>query len=207
MSKAIAEFADEMMQHFPPFRQWEDYQEKAWANTLAAELAGFSSEVLTHAKKQIIRTRRPNMPRPPMVSECIDACLESRRLIEKDKLASQIPDLTPSASRDWSAERVKLAHDSIKTDMGREAARDGWISTLWNFIREHQRMPKGHEIEACKRQAREFMDTYKLVLRGECVDKEGVIQKLPKEHAEVLQKLGSSMLAKREELAREVMGR
>lgn len=197
MSKAIAEFADEMLQHFPPFRQWEDYQEKAWADTLATELAGFSNEVLLSARKQIIRTRKPNMPRPPMVSECIDACVEARRFIEKDKRASELPEFNPSAGADWTSERIKLAYELCKgTQIGKEAARDGWILSLWHFCREKQRVPTTQtEIAACKRAAKEFDETYDKCVKGGWPE------------AKKWEALGASMLAKREKLAGEVLGR
>lgn len=195
MSKAIAEFADEMLQHFPPFRKWEDYQEKAWADTLAKELACFSNEVLANAKRQMIRTRGPKMSRPPMVSECIEACCESRRFLEHDEAASELPEFNPSAGAEWTTERVKLAYDLLKTESGRQAAREGWVLAYWNFCRVNMRVPKGSEIDQCKRDTAEFDEAYKKCLKGGWPE------------ARALAALGESMLAKREELRAEAIGR
>lgn len=204
MSKTAAvKFAETILQLFPPFR-WEPDQEDRWMEIMARETSGFSDRVLEQALSNIVRRKEHRIP---TVGECIEACCEAKRWLEQDKAAGELPDLHPSASRDWSTERRKLAHDSIQTEMGREAARDGWIGSLWNFVREQQRLPKGQEVEGCKRQAKEFLETYEMVLRGECVDKDGVVQKLPKAEAAVLQKLGASMLARREEWASEVLGR
>lgn len=192
----IAEFADAMLQHFPPFRQWEDYQEKAWADTMASELSCFPKEVLARAQREIIRTRKPNMPRPPMVSECIQACLEARRWIEADASKGQLPAMRPAAGDEWSTERVKLAYDLIKSSLGKEAGRDGWILSLWGFCRINQRVPQGPETERCKRDAQEFDTAYADCVRGAAGPLSGV-----------LEGLGAAMLAKRESLAAEVLRR
>lgn len=208
---AIAEFADEMLKHFPPFRQWEDYQEKAWAETLEAELSGFSAEVIKAAQKQIIRTRKPRDPRPPMVSECIDACLEARRFLESGKQAQTLPEMR-SNTLDWSADRLKLARDLVHTEMGRQAAKEGWAGALFVFARKNQRLPDAgkrieyrkakdsapvmvSEVEWCKREAKDFDDAYEYSVKGGW------------DPAGVLEKLGRQIIERRQRLEREVLAR
>lgn len=208
---AIAEFADEMLKHFPPFRQWEDYQEKAWAETLDAELSGFSAEVIKAAQKQIVRTRKPRDPRPPMVSECIDACLEARRFLESDKQAQTLPEMR-SNTLDWSADRLKLARDLMHTQMGRQAAKEGWIGALYAFARKNQRLPDAgkrveyrkakddapvmvSEVEWCKREGKDFDDAYAHSVRGGW------------DPAGVLENLGRQIIERRQRLEREVLAR
>ena len=214
MSQAIAQFADEMLQHFPPFRKWEEYQEKAWADTLATELAGFSSEVLTAAKKQIIRTRKPHMPRPPMVSECIDACVEARRFIEKDKRAGEMPEINKSAGAAYSPEREALASSLIRSAMGREAAQAGpcWILSLWEFCRDNQRLPVGPEIARCQRAAREVEDALTICRKEVDVSAtfkpvDGWLPLAGPADFKLWQRTGINMLAKREKLSAEVLGK
>ena len=192
-TKLVLSFVDAVIQHFPPFR-WDEEQEKAWVNTMVRELGGFSDDVLEHAMTTMLRTRK--VRQIPLVSECIDACVEARRWLEKDRRSGELRDINPSAGEsDWSTERVKLAYDLCKSAMGKEAAKDGWVLTLWNFIRKNQRLPKGSEIEACKRTAREFNETYAQCVKGGWPE------------ARHWEKLGASMLAKREALASEVLGR
>ena len=201
--EAIAEFADTMLTRFPPFRQWEDYQEKAWADDLVAELAGFSTEVIGRAQREIIRTRKPSQPRPPMVSECIAACVEARRWLEAQENEKRLPELRVAAGDEWSKERCNLAYDLIKCGMGREAAQDDpcWILALWHFCRKHQRVPDGREIDQCKRNARDLDEGYEQCLRGEAGPA-----------GTMLERLGASMLKgddwkSRERLCAVVLGR
>lgn len=192
-TKSVLKFVDAVIQHFPPFR-WDEEQEKAWVNTMVRELGGFSDQVLDHAMTTMLRTRK--VRQIPLVAECIDACVDARRWIEKDKIAGELPAFNPSAGADWTTERVKLAYDLCKgAAMGKEAAKDGWVLTLWNFVREKQRLPKGSEIDACKRVAREFDETYAKCVKGGWPE------------AKKWEALGASMLAKREKLSREVMGK
>lgn len=202
--KPAVKFAQTILQLFPPFR-WEPDQEERWMEIMARETSGFSDAVLDRALSIMVRRKDHRMPTP---GECINACIEAKRWAEKDKQASELTDLHPSAGLEWSTERKRLAYELCKgTTLGKEAAKDGWVQAMWDFCRRHQRLPVGHEIEACKRGAKEFMETYKLCLRGECIDRDGVVQKLGSAEAAVLQKLGSSMLTKREKLSQEVLGR
>lgn len=196
--QAIAEFADTMLQHFPPFRQWEEYQEQAWANSLLTELSGFTSEEIKHAQREMVRSRKPNMPKPPMVSECIASCSEARRFLESTRNEGKLPAMaSPAASFGWSSERVGLAYDLMKTPLGKEACREGWQLAMWEFCREHQRHPARNEIEQCRRTTREFDDTYRdLSAASERVGH----MKNP------LMELAKSFLEKREKIKAEVLG-
>lgn len=200
MSSKIAEFADAMIQHFPPFRQWEEYQEKAWAETLVAELAGFTEPELKRAQREMIRTRKPSMPKPPMVSECIAACNEARRWLESERNEGKLPSLqSHEVSFDWSAERIKLAYELMHTALGKQACREGWQLSMWHFCRENRRHPRGNEIDACKRASKGFDQILEEIYRTGA----GV----PVAAIKPLVGLGESMNDRRKKIYDEVMGK
>ena len=206
--RAIADFADTMITRFPPFRQWEDYQEKAWADDLVTELSSFSAEAIERAQREIIRNRKKTDPRPPMVSECIAACVEARNWLEREKSGGKLPAMRDDTTGDsWSTERQRLAYDLIKSSLGRQAANDDpcWISSLWTFCRKNQRLPQGQEIDRCKREAREFDQTYAFVVRGDQEGRDG-LRPLDESVRQMLEKLGAGMLDERKRLVAEVLG-
>ncbi len=168
--EAIVEFADTILQHFPPFR-WEEHQEKAWAGRLVKELAGFSAEVVRRASDEIVRTRRK--PQTPGIAECIDACVSAKRWMDANRNKGKLPieggdDPLGRVELDWTAERLKLASDLMNTPLGKAAAKEGWIGALWSFARKNQRLPQPNEIDGCKKTAK----TVDELFRG-CVDGSG----------------------------------
>lgn len=165
--EAIAEFADTMLTRFPPFKQWEDYQEKAWADDLVAELSGFSAEVIKRAQREIIRHRKPRDPRPPMVSECIAACVEARRWLEAQENQGKLPAFRDPEGDEWSTERWRVAHELKQSVLGRQAAREGWIHSFVHFCRKYRRHPAGNEIEQCKRDSAGIEEIHAKAMRGE----------------------------------------
>lgn len=194
--KAIAKFVATVFQHWPPFR-WDKGQEDAWATSLATELAGFSEAVLNKAIEEMVRKRGLTQRERsiPTVAECINYCSEAKRWLEADQRKGELPITdAPTASHfDWTADRKKLAIDLMSGPMGKEAAKDGWIGTLDAFCRKHARLPKGPEINAVKKAAKEFDDAYAQCVRG------GWGQ------ASELEKLGADMLKKRKALADRIL--
>jgi hypothetical protein len=49
-----------------------------------------------------------------------------------------------------------LADDLIKTPLGREAAKGGWMLGLHDFARREGRAPQDREVDQIKREAKEF---------------------------------------------------
>ena len=203
--KNVSDFVEMALQLYPPFR-WDEDQEKAWGAIMARELGGFSPAVLDRAFTDLVRARKKDT-RTPSPGECLAFCADAKRWLEMETNDGKLPGLREHSSDEWSRERQRLAYELVKFPMGREAAEDDpcWIRALWNFCRKNQRLPAGHEIEECKREARGFDESYSDALRGEVVDASGEVK--PMAFAGGLQKLGASMLAKREKLRDEVMGR
>lgn len=165
-SKAVTQFVDAVLQHFPPYR-WEESQERSWMDTLIRELSGFSDAVLSRALSEMIRTRKDR--RIPLVSECIDACLDAKRWLEADKGKGELtmgPAPANQSWRDWTEDAFKLSKDLMSGPMGLQAANEGWIGCLDAYCRKHKRLPPEGEIPALKRKAKEFDETYAECVRG-----------------------------------------
>lgn len=185
---SVLTFIPAVIQHFPPFR-WDAEQEKAWAKTLEKELSGFSDAVLSRAISEMIRTRKDR--RIPLVSECIDACLEAKRWLDADKGKGELsagPAPANQSYRDWTEDAFKLSRDLMSGPMGLQAAKEGWIGCLDAYCRKFKRLPPEGEIPALKRKAKEFDDTYAACVRGGW------------QNAERWAAMGKDMLAKRNKL-------
>jgi len=162
----VLTFIAAIVQHFPPFR-WDQEQERAWANTLAKEIAGCSDAVLTRAISEMVRTRKDR--RIPLVSECIDACNDAKRWFDAEKGKGQLSTGPAPANQsflDWTEDAFKLSRDLMSGPMGLQAAKDGWIGCLDAYCRKFKRLPPEGEIPSLKRQAKGFDETFAECVRG-----------------------------------------
>lgn len=165
-SKAVTAFVDAVLQHFPPFR-WDESQERSWMDTLIRELAGFSDAVLARAMSELVRTRKDR--RIPLVSECIDACLDAKRWLDAEKGKGELsagPAPVNQSFLDWTEDAFKLSRDLMSGPMGLQAAKEGWIGCLDAYCRKFKRLPPDGEIPSLKRKAKEFDDTLAMCIRG-----------------------------------------
>jgi hypothetical protein len=165
-SKAVTQFVDAVLQHFPPYR-WDESQERSWMDTLIRELAGFSDAVLARAMSELVRTRKDR--RIPLVSECIDACLDAKRWFDAEKGKGQLSSGPAPANQsflDWTEDAFKLSRDLMSGPMGLQAAKEGWIGCLDAYCRKFKRLPPPGEIPTLQRQAREFNETFDKCVRG-----------------------------------------
>jgi hypothetical protein len=166
---AAVDFADTILQHFPPYR-WEDHQEKAWAERLVKELSGFSADVVKRAAGEIVRTRKK--PQTPLVSECIEACGSAKRWTDANKNKGRLPidggsDPLGREDLDWTGERLKLANDLMDTPIGKTAAKENWIGALWSFAKKNQRLPQPAEISAVKTTSEDTDRLFKKCVTGD----------------------------------------
>lgn len=193
MSAAVSKFVTDLSLHFPP-KHARPELEAAWLKSMADALRGYPAHTLEEAAKHIIATRKYTSF--PLPAECRSACVAVAEYQAFIADKARLP--TMRTHEEWSSERQRLADDLIKSGMGKQAAsgQPCWILALWHFCRKNQRLPSGSEIEQCKRDARDLDESHALCVRG----KAGPMSK-------DLEKLGSSMLAKRKKLAEEVMGK
>ena len=122
--------------------------EAFWVATMENTLGGFGDAVLVKAANIIIETRSAQrdgtmFPKP---AECIAACHKARDVLKS--FAPQ-PLLAAPNANEWSDERLDLAFDLDNGELGKRAAREGWISQLYNFCRKEMRLPKSSEIAVC----------------------------------------------------------
>lgn len=90
----------------------------------------------------------------------------------------------------WSAEAFAAADRLIRSPMGREAAREGWITQLHDWCRRARQLPDAGAVARLKREARLFEDAYGVTCRGEAGTLSGA-----------LRRLGDTFLARRDQLA------
>ena len=189
MSQAVGSFITSVMMHFP-FRHDSPEKEAEWTASMVRNLRGYAGDVLKKAAQRIIDTRTDR--RFPLPSECKNVCEDIHRV---DKLTSLPVEPPPSKYAEWSESRIKLADDLIASEIGRQAARDGWVLSLHDFVRQQMRLPSASEIGRVKAGARGFDEAYEICLRGEG----GLCNA-------ALVKLGEMMVARREKLRAQVLG-
>lgn len=185
------EFMKSMAYQFSvPRQDGGEEQEKKWFDMMIRELRPFSPEVLERAATDISRSRKDR--RFPTLADCLSACYEAKKWLD-----AQNPVLPRDAGKkagDNSESRYALADDLVRGPMGREAARDGWILALHDFIRQNMRLPDAGEVHRIKISIRDFEEAYEKTLRGGWAG------------ASALAQLGDKMAARREELRQMVLG-
>jgi len=190
---AIQAFVSELKEHFAPLKHGSAEAEARWLRRIVDALRGSSPIVLSLTAKRLIEHRTNRYF--PLIGEIRKACREAAEEAKFDEHIKTLPTLRANIAGEWSDERCKLAYDLTHTELGRQAAREGWILTLWHHCRKHQKLPQSEaEKAACKKAAREFDQVYAECERG------GWPQ------AGKLAELGAHMLAKREKLRAEVLG-
>jgi hypothetical protein len=173
---------------------------------LVAELSGFSAAVVKRAQREMIRTRKPRDARPPMVSECVAACVEARRWLEAEENQGRLPVLRDPQGDEWSAERWRLAHELKQSALGRQAAREGWIHSFVHFCRKHQRHPAGNEIDQCRRDSAGIEEIYSQAMRGD-MGPADALQPAKAAFSKAIAKWAFDIMEKRNRWAEEVLGR
>lgn len=157
----------------------------AYLDELAKMLAKYSEAVLEQATDMVLRTHRGrHWPTP---SECVAAC---ERVLETERATSR-QNGTGDRHPEWSAEAQRIADRLIQSELGRRAAREGWVVPLWDYCRRARALPDAAGIHRCRVIAREFEEAWATIRRGEG-------------HAGLnasLCRLGESVLARRNKLA------
>lgn len=189
---AVSKFLTELSLHFGKRFDSEEAEDQ-WLDSMERNLRVYTPSVLERACKRIVDTRKDRYF--PLPAECRAACEEIVK-IEKAESATRLdePKHKFSGHADW---QYRLADDLIMSDLGRRAARDGWILSLHDFCRNNGRLPtQEFEIKKCIDGARGFDRAYEAVLNGAG----GVC-------AKALEGLGDTMLKRREALRARVLGR
>lgn len=111
-------------------------------------LKGYTAAELTPAADFLARNHK-GMARWPKLAECLEACEDVRERVRQSK---------PARSEDAWQERVARAERlMIETELGQQAARDGWANGCREFIAAKGRLPHEHEVYRLIENAR-FID-------------------------------------------------
>lgn len=212
MSNKVSDFLSRVVIHFP-VRFESDAREAEWLRSMIDAIGGYDADVLAKAAQRIIDKRTDR--RFPLPAEIRGVCQE----IAEDARLEALPIDTADAPPRFASYRYKLADELVMTDMGRQAARDGWVLGLHHFVVEHGRLPDANkrkpfevweemadgggidrrtlmltEVEYLQRAAQDFEAYHARCLGG----------RFPL--APALAGLGSAMRARSDELARRVLG-
>lgn len=140
MGDVKVNFIASVARQFPLPKGAQDAPEE-WVSDYIDALQTFTDSLLALAAKRIIKTRDSRSF--PLVAECVKAC--------HDTLAEMAePDLTkPVKERhsEWSEERRATANRLFNCELGRQALKEDWAWTLWDWLRENERWPNKFEVE------------------------------------------------------------
>jgi len=157
----------------------------------AAFLAEYARLLRNYTAKELdgagdIVLRRNRYKTWPTVGECVNACEDVRDAASVGAPPPGIQDKYP----EWSKEAVGKAYRLINSELGKQAAKDGWIMSLWDFCRKNRRLPREGELGRLIGTSREFDNAYRQV----CAGGGGAL-------GSALERLGASMLEKRSKLS------
>ena len=185
------DFISTLVMHFP-VRHESEMREREWLGSMIGAVKHYEGDILQRAAQTIIDTRTDR--RFPLPAEIRKVCFEIASDERRSKLAFEGGEKF-KASDPWSPQRIRLADELMRTPMGREAAEGGWIVCLHDFVRKNGRLP---EFESQKREliraAQDFDESYRRVVIGGFPG------------AKALRELGDKMLARRDALAKRVLG-
>lgn len=174
----------------------DERSEQLWLDQMIDELKGYDGEVLKDAARNLLRKKLQGFPR---LAECVEVCNEAKRWIDGRK--PKLPMGADAGDREagWLGRYETLADSLITGPEGREAARDGYVTSLWQFIGRQGRLPSPGEKAKIITGARETDELYAAMLRG--------TQRSGNAGLDAICLLAvEGMLAKREEMRARVLG-
>lgn len=157
----------------------------AWMTEVSRLIKDYKPSELDAAFDIICKSHRGRIY--PSVSEIVTGCADAR--------GAAIPVRPPQTREDprWTPEAFAMADRIIDCDMGRQAARDGWVLGLHEFIRTNRRLPHQYEIH-------------------DIIDTSAYVDRCASGHVDMgachgpLKKLANNILNRREKLAQRVLG-
>lgn len=156
MSDAVLDFAEKVLIRWKPTHTWDDGRLMAWSNDLADQLGGTREDVLNHTLKLMVAER--SYTSTPLVADIVKLVARARKELAAQRRTETLQlgggydadqRVETKWDRSWSSEGVKFAYENIKgTEIGKRAAREGWIRPLWTFLIVERRLPTEAEINA-----------------------------------------------------------
>lgn len=192
MSTKVASFISRLVVHFPVRFETEE-RELEWIQSLSQALRSYDASVLERAAQRIVETRTER--RFPLVGE-INKVLQSIAYddqLQQKMLGAKDATFQPEKVSKWSDSRQQWADSLVMGELGRQAAKEGWILALHNHVVETGKLPERGEIHALQRSVNGFDEALDKCRAGG----------FPL--AGVLVELGISMLQRREQLTEMVL--
>lgn len=149
----------------------------AWLVEAEAQLVGMPDVVLDKAASAIIRTAK----RFPSIAAMVDAC--------NDVLGAEPKKPEKNKYPEWSKEARACADKLVVSEIGQQAAAEGWSLSLHDFCRVQRRLPNAYEVSRLKRQAHDFDEAFATAMSIKTILGEKLVV------------LGESMLARRNAIA------
>jgi hypothetical protein len=207
MSNPVANFIAAVSAVFPKPKFTDDQTEETWHTIMARTLLAFQPDVISEACSEILETR--GMKREerwfPLPAEVRAVCIKiaERKRMESPRMALAV-DTSPDLA--GTPERLRLADELIRGELGQRAAREGWILALREFCARHARLPREAEIHPLQRIAADFrrsMDEVdRLLQRAE--DRRDTTMLAV---GGALRRLGNTFAARSEELKGKALGK
>lgn len=140
-------FMGPLERHFKIPQHVEDHQVEGFYQDYTEALGFYGDRCLEMAAKKIIVTRTVRVL--PTVAESLDACAAAHLDLSGPDLKASAKDRNP----EWSPEAVANANRLLAGYEFRDKALEqGWILSLWDFLREKARWPNRHEAEKIAKQ-------------------------------------------------------
>lgn len=130
---AVQKMLDELGLHFPKRLEDPDAEE-AWIASWIRAFKDYQPWILEAATIRIIEGRAERSH--PIIADVKKVCAD----VMRDDADSK-PQLR--AAPPGPGDVFKLANELIRGDLGKRAAREGWVLTLRDFVVKHQRLPEG----------------------------------------------------------------
>ena len=162
----------------------ESLDDAAFVEEINRVTDGVSPAILERAANYLISNYRGS--KFPTPAQIVNAIRESA------------PPISPPEGPkypEWSHEALATADRLIQSEIGRTAAREGWILSLHDYCRKHRCLPDNRDIRQLKAAAEGFNSAYSECCRGNG----GTLGKS-------LRRFGDVFLAKREKYARMALG-
>tara|TARA_R110000868_G_scaffold4998_6_gene30979 strand:- start:1626 stop:2300 length:675 start_codon:yes stop_codon:yes gene_type:complete len=169
MSTKIAKFVSQIAVYFPPPRFESQEQEAEWLRSMVESLKAYDGDILDRACQEIIDTRgtRAGEKWFPLPAEIRRVCTDIADETNRPKVLAA--EMEAAKANPWSRARTRFVIEQLLSgEMGKRAARDGWIGPLYDECRLRNELPKAHEIDGLKRRAEDFF-----AVRSMCHRREG----------------------------------
>lgn len=140
------------------FGQPDSADPQVYLQEVAKLLSKYSETQLQAGCNHLLKTHRTRtFPTPAQIITAIEDHLASQS--EKTPIGPKHPEWQPAAKA--RADRL------IQSEMGRKAAREGWILSLHDYCRKHNELPPYTEVSRLKEMARGFEEAYSACCRGD----------------------------------------